>query len=62
MADVLGRSVGDMYKGAVLPGLILGGLYVGWVLLSTLFRPHLVPAPHRKPAPCAVGGWPDGWW
>ncbi len=24
MADVLGRSVGDMYKGAILPGLILG--------------------------------------
>jgi TRAP-type mannitol/chloroaromatic compound transport system permease large subunit len=33
MADVLGRSVGDMYKGAFIPGLILTGMYVGWVFL-----------------------------
>ena len=44
MADVLGRSVGDMYKGAILPGLILGALYVIWVLLNTIFRPHTAPA------------------
>ncbi len=55
MADVLGRSVGDMYKGAVLPGLILGGLYVGWVLLNTLFRPHLVPA--LPPEARTLRGW-----
>ncbi|HOW75436.1 MAG TPA: TRAP transporter large permease subunit [Candidatus Competibacteraceae bacterium] len=44
MADVLGRSVGDMYKGAILPGLILAALYVIWVLLNTIFRPHVAPA------------------
>ena len=55
MADVLGRSVGDMYKGAVLPGLILGGLYVGWVLLNTLLRPHLVPA--LPPEARTLRGW-----
>ena len=55
MADVLGRSVGDMYKGAVLPGLILGGLYVGWVLLNTLFRPQLVPA--LPPEARTLRGW-----
>jgi tripartite ATP-independent transporter DctM subunit len=44
MADVLGRSVGDMYKGAILPGLILGAMYVGWVLLNTIFRPQVAPA------------------
>ncbi|MDG4585687.1 MAG: TRAP transporter large permease subunit, partial [Candidatus Competibacter sp.] len=55
MADVLGRSVGDMYKGAVLPGLILGGFYVGWVLLNTLFRPHLTPA--LPPEARTLRGW-----
>ncbi|MFZ1829915.1 MAG: TRAP transporter large permease subunit [Candidatus Competibacteraceae bacterium] len=44
MADVLGRSVGDMYKGAILPGLILAMMYVGWVFLNTIFRPHVAPA------------------
>ena len=44
MADVLGRSVGDMYAGALLPGLLLTGLYVVWVLVNTLVRPHAVPA------------------
>src|SRR3546814_3887107 len=29
MADQLGRSVGDMYAGALVPGLILSGLYAG---------------------------------
>ena len=55
MADVLGRSVGDMYKGAVLPGLILGAMYVGWVLLNTLFRPHLTPA--LPPKARTLRGW-----
>ncbi len=44
MADVLGRSVGDMYKGAFIPGFILTGLYVLWVFLNTWFRPHVAPA------------------
>jgi TRAP-type mannitol/chloroaromatic compound transport system permease large subunit len=44
MADQLGRSVGDMYKGAIVPGLILTGLYMGYVLGMTLFRPHSAPA------------------
>ncbi|OZA91644.1 MAG: C4-dicarboxylate ABC transporter, partial [Rhizobiales bacterium 39-66-18] len=38
MADQLNRSVGDMYTGAFLPGLILSGLYAGYIfLVSTLF-------------------------
>ncbi len=44
LADQLGASVGDMYKGALLPGLGLIGLYLGFVFLLTLFRPQLVPA------------------
>ncbi len=44
LADQLGASVGDMYKGALLPGLGLIGLYLGFIFLLTLFRPQLVPA------------------
>ncbi|MBE2295576.1 MAG: TRAP transporter large permease subunit [Phycisphaerales bacterium] len=44
MADVLGRSVGDMYKGAIIPGLVLTGMYILWVFANTIFRPHAVPA------------------
>lgn len=44
LANQLGRSVGDMYKGAFLPGLLLTGCYAGYVILLALFKPHLVPA------------------
>ncbi len=44
MADQLGRSVGDMYEGAMVPGLVLTGLYVGYVVLVALFKPSAAPA------------------
>ncbi|QCC01770.1 TRAP transporter large permease subunit [Cupriavidus necator H16] len=44
LADQLGRSVGDMYKGAFVPGLVLTGLYMGYVLLITLIKPAAAPA------------------
>ncbi len=44
LADQLGASVGDMYRGALLPGLVLAGLYVAYVLAVTLVRPAAAPA------------------
>ncbi|GAA5159401.1 TRAP transporter large permease subunit [Viridibacterium curvum] len=44
MADQLGKSVGDMYKGAFIPGFVLTGLYVLYVIGVALFRPQWVPA------------------
>jgi TRAP-type mannitol/chloroaromatic compound transport system permease large subunit len=44
LADQLGRSVGDMYRGALLPGLVLCGLYVVYVALLAWFSPKQVPA------------------
>src|SRR5881296_2935791 len=44
MADQLGKSVGDMYKGAFIPGFVLTGLYVAYVLAVTLIRPQWAPA------------------
>jgi TRAP-type mannitol/chloroaromatic compound transport system permease large subunit len=44
IADQLGKSVGDMYKGAFVPGFVLTGLYLLYVLGMTLFRPKSAPA------------------
>jgi TRAP-type mannitol/chloroaromatic compound transport system permease large subunit len=44
IADQLGKSVGDMYKGAFVPGFVLTGLYLSYVLGMTLFRPNSAPA------------------
>jgi TRAP-type mannitol/chloroaromatic compound transport system permease large subunit len=44
MADQLGRSVGDMYAGAFIPGIVLAMLYAGYIFLLTLIRPQYVPA------------------
>ncbi len=44
MADQLGKSVGDMYKGAFVPGFVLTGLYLGYIVLVTLIRPQWAPA------------------
>ena len=44
LADQLGRSVGDMYKGAIIPGLILTSLYMGYVFVISVWRPQWVPA------------------
>jgi TRAP-type mannitol/chloroaromatic compound transport system permease large subunit len=44
LADQLGRSVGDMYAGAFIPGLVLTGLYMVYVFAISLWRPDWVPA------------------
>ncbi len=44
MADQLGRSVGDMYAGAMIPALLLIGLYIVFIVALTLVRPQWLPA------------------
>ena len=44
LADQMGRSVGDMYAGALLPGLLLVGLYILFVVVVAFVRPSWVPA------------------
>ncbi len=44
LADQLGRSVGDMYKGAFIPGFMLAGAYAGYVILTAIVRPNWAPA------------------
>jgi TRAP-type mannitol/chloroaromatic compound transport system permease large subunit len=44
LADQLGRSVGDLYKGAFIPGFVLTGLYLSYVLIVSIVRPEWAPA------------------
>jgi TRAP-type mannitol/chloroaromatic compound transport system permease large subunit len=44
LADQLGRSVGDMYAGALIPGLMLVGLYLLFIIAVAFIKPKWVPA------------------
>jgi TRAP-type mannitol/chloroaromatic compound transport system permease large subunit len=44
MADQLGRSVGDMYAGAFIPGIVLAGLYAVYTFGVTILKPQWAPA------------------
>ncbi len=44
LADQLGRSVGDMYSGALIPGLLLVGLYLVFIVAVAIVKPDWVPA------------------
>jgi TRAP-type mannitol/chloroaromatic compound transport system permease large subunit len=44
MADQLGKSVGDMYAGAFIPGIALAGLYAAYALGVSVFKPAWAPA------------------
>ncbi|MEL6354598.1 MAG: TRAP transporter large permease subunit [Cyanobacteria bacterium J06627_28] len=44
LADQLGISVGDLFLGSVIPGLMMAGAFVVHVFAIALFRPDLAPA------------------
>ena len=44
MADQLGKSVGDMYAGAFIPGIVLTGLYAAYTMGVCMFKPGWAPA------------------
>jgi tripartite ATP-independent transporter DctM subunit len=55
LADQLGKSVGDMYLGAIGPSFIQIALFAGYVLLLTYIRPQDVPA--LPPEARTLHGW-----
>jgi tripartite ATP-independent transporter DctM subunit len=57
MADQLGKSVGDMYEGAFIPGICLAGLYALYTFIVTLIAPKAVPG---LPADAVGFREPDG--
>ena len=44
LADQLGRSIGDMYRGAMIPGMLLAGSYITYVVAMSFIRPSSAPA------------------
>ena len=45
MADQLGLSVGDLFMGAVFPGLMLGAMYIAYILITGFLKPESAPLP-----------------
>jgi TRAP-type mannitol/chloroaromatic compound transport system permease large subunit len=48
LADQLGRSVGDMYEAAFVPGVVLAGLYAVYVFLVAMLFPNAAPGLPRE--------------
>jgi tripartite ATP-independent transporter DctM subunit len=44
IGDIVGVSVGDVFMGAVLPGLLLVGLFILYILIAAYLRPGVAPA------------------
>jgi tripartite ATP-independent transporter DctM subunit len=44
IGDIVGVSVGDLFMGAVLPGLLLVGLFILYIVIMAIFRPETAPA------------------
>ncbi len=55
LADQLGRSVGDMYAGAIIPGLVLTSLYLLYVFGRSMLFPDAAPA--LPPEARTLRGW-----
>lgn len=43
LGDVMSVSVGELFMGAVLPGLVLVGLYIAYILIRSYFSPEIAP-------------------
>jgi tripartite ATP-independent transporter DctM subunit len=55
MGDQLGLSVGDLFLGAVFPGLLLAALYILYLLIFCYLKPHAAPlSPERRPISARV--------
>jgi tripartite ATP-independent transporter DctM subunit len=41
--DVVSASAGDMFMGAIIPGLLLVAIYIGYILITALIKPKSAP-------------------
>jgi tripartite ATP-independent transporter DctM subunit len=55
LGDQLGRSVGDMYAGAIGPSIIQVLLFCAYIFILSIFRPSAVPA--LPPEARTLKGW-----
>ncbi|WP_322097124.1 TRAP transporter large permease subunit [Pelagibius sp. Alg239-R121] len=51
MADQMALSVGDLFMAALFPGLVIGGLYLLYILLIGFVSPSSAPVPADAKAP-----------
>ncbi|WP_373500385.1 TRAP transporter large permease subunit [Desulfococcus sp.] len=48
IGDIVGVPVGDLFMGAVLPGMVLVALYILYILVAAWLKPKIAPAIPRK--------------
>ena len=56
LSSTVGVSIGDLFLGALIPGLMLSGLYILYVLVVAFFQPEKAPA--LPPEARTISGWP----
>jgi tripartite ATP-independent transporter DctM subunit len=56
LADQLGRSVGDMYRGAIGPSMLQVGIFILYTAAVSIFLPRMVPP--LPPEERMERGWP----
>ena len=44
LGDVMSVSVGELFMGAVLPGLLLVGLYIAYIIIISILKPSMAPS------------------
>lgn len=55
MSDQLAISLGDLFMGALFPGLILGALYIAFIVIYGIVKPDAMPVPaNREPISGAI--------
>ncbi len=54
MADRMAMSVGDLFLGALIPGILLGTLYIVYLLIVGLLKPSFAPAAKTEPVDLAA--------
>ena len=59
LGDQLGKSVGDMYAGAIGPSILQVLLFIGFIVGVSIFAPHKVPA--LPDEALTMRGWPLIW-
>ena len=55
MADLLSTSVGTLFVAALLPGLMLSGLFLIYIFSIGAFKPAQAPMMHRDEGPTEIG-------
>ncbi|MDG1458031.1 MAG: TRAP transporter large permease subunit [Pseudoprimorskyibacter sp.] len=50
VGDILQISVGELFLGAIVPGLVLGSLYIAYIVYVALTKPNDAPVSTQMPA------------